>query len=75
MIHPDAHEKLLETAVGKCRCFAMDGDGYVVFCRTPWTQAFCQHPLSSVDAIERIFSTQSRSWDGKTDHPAYSRHR
>jgi len=54
----------------KRQCFAVDSDSDIFFGGTPWTgRAFCQHSLSRVGAVERMFSTQSRAACNRKTEP------
>ena len=48
-------------------------DGHALGSTCSGCRTFRQHPLSRVNAVERIFGAQSRSGNGETDHSAYHR--
>src|SRR5262249_53362323 len=52
--------KLFQSAVGECQRITVDSDRYIIFGWTVWPRRpFCQHSLSSVNAIECMLSTHS----------------
>ena len=67
----EAHSEVAQCTVGERQRSAVYGDGDIFFGRTRGARAFRQHSFARVDAIKRILSTQSRSHDGETDHPAH----